>query len=112
MFLSDEFVFDDHIYGFTYGANVSGMVYNKKAFKQAGITEIPKTITALFQTMAKLKKKRIFRIHGMGLNRKYPMAGKPYQRQLVIGCGIGMEVPWLEYAHHLWSLAIGSSGNL
>lgn len=42
-------------YGLSTGTTTSGIVYNKKAFKQAGITDIPQTLDEFYAVCAKLK---------------------------------------------------------
>lgn len=63
VFFPDEFLFDDGVYGYTYGANAAGVVYNKKAFAKAGINEVPSTISGLYEAMAKLKDSGIIPIY-------------------------------------------------
>lgn len=53
--VGDEF--GGKIYGIPSDMNVSGMVYNKKVFKDAGITELPKTPDELLSDMQKIKDK-------------------------------------------------------
>ncbi|UQZ35683.1 ABC transporter substrate-binding protein [Paenibacillus sp. PK3_47] len=42
-------------YGLSTGTTTSGIVYNKKAFRQAGITDIPQTLDEFYAVCAKLK---------------------------------------------------------
>ena len=42
-------------YGLSYGMGASGIVYNKAAFKKAGIDKFPTTLTGLYEASAKLK---------------------------------------------------------
>lgn len=42
-------------YGLSYGMGASGVVYNKAAFKEAGIEKFPTTLTGLYEAAAKLK---------------------------------------------------------
>ncbi|WP_150274594.1 ABC transporter substrate-binding protein [Paenibacillus tepidiphilus] len=42
-------------YGLSTGSTTSGIIYNKRAFEQAGITEIPQTLDAFYAVCAKLK---------------------------------------------------------
>ncbi|MBC8059794.1 MAG: carbohydrate ABC transporter substrate-binding protein [Clostridiaceae bacterium] len=42
-------------YGLSYGMSASGIVYNKAAFKKAGIEKFPTTLTGLYEAAAKLK---------------------------------------------------------
>lgn len=50
----DRYSFDGEVYGYIYGVNAEGVVYNKRAFEQAGITEPPRTRTELFAACEKL----------------------------------------------------------
>ncbi|APC39746.1 ABC transporter substrate-binding protein [Clostridium estertheticum] len=43
-------------YGLSYGMGASGVVYNKAAFKKAGIVKFPTTVTELYAAAAKLKR--------------------------------------------------------
>lgn len=47
--------YDGKRYGLSTGTTTSGIVYNKKAFKQAGITDIPQTLDEFYAVCAKLK---------------------------------------------------------
>lgn len=51
--------FDGKLYGITSGNSTSGIVYNKKAFAAAGITEVPKTWDEFLAACDKLKQKGI-----------------------------------------------------
>ncbi|USB31785.1 extracellular solute-binding protein [Paenibacillus sp. YPG26] len=51
--------FDGKVYGLTTGNSTSGIVYNKKAFADAGITEVPKTWDEFLAACEKLKQKGI-----------------------------------------------------
>jgi len=42
-------------YGLSYGMGADGVIYNKAAFKKAGITKFPTTLTGLYAAAAKLK---------------------------------------------------------
>ncbi|MDD9267071.1 ABC transporter substrate-binding protein [Paenibacillus sp. GCM10023248] len=46
-------------YGIPSGVAVSGVIYNKKAFEQAGIGEVPRTLDAFYAVCAKLKQSGI-----------------------------------------------------
>ncbi|CAM4461224.1 ABC-type glycerol-3-phosphate transport system substrate-binding protein [Paenibacillus endophyticus] len=50
---------DGKVYGISAGASTTGIVYNKKAFADAGITEIPTTLDAFYAAAEKLKAKGI-----------------------------------------------------
>lgn len=51
--------FEGKVYGITTGNSTSGIVYNKKAFAAAGITELPKTWDDFLAACEKLKQKGI-----------------------------------------------------
>ncbi|MFW2490244.1 ABC transporter substrate-binding protein [Clostridium chromiireducens] len=46
---------DGKLYGLTDSINYSGIIYNKKAFKQAGIDKVPTTVDELYKAGEKLK---------------------------------------------------------
>ncbi|CAH1205801.1 hypothetical protein PAECIP111892_02767 [Paenibacillus auburnensis] len=50
-------------YGLSTGTTTSGIVYNKKAFEQAGITEIPQTLDDFYAICAKLKQAGIIPLY-------------------------------------------------
>ncbi|ULO06781.1 extracellular solute-binding protein [Paenibacillus sp. 19GGS1-52] len=51
--------FDGKLYGITTGNSTSGIVYNKKAFADAGITAVPKTWDEFLAACEKLKAKGV-----------------------------------------------------
>jgi len=59
--LNDKILFaetrniDGKQYGITIGAKALGIVYNKKAFEKAGITELPMTLDEFYEACEKLK---------------------------------------------------------
>jgi len=59
--LNDRIYFPDFkawegsVYGISVGAMTTGVVYNKKAFADAGITEVPTTLDAFMEAAEKLK---------------------------------------------------------
>ncbi len=63
--LNDKIYFKDFksyegkLYGISVGATTTGIVYNKKAFADAGITELPKTLDEFYVASEKLKAKGI-----------------------------------------------------
>jgi raffinose/stachyose/melibiose transport system substrate-binding protein len=65
MGLNDKIYFKDFkstggkLYGIAQGTNTSGIVYNKKAFAEAGITTVPKTLDEFYAASEKLKAKGI-----------------------------------------------------
>ncbi|WP_229696483.1 ABC transporter substrate-binding protein [Paenibacillus albidus] len=50
-------------YGLSTGTTTSGIVYNKRAFERAGITQIPGTLEAFYEACAKLKRAGITPIY-------------------------------------------------
>ncbi|MFB9324743.1 ABC transporter substrate-binding protein [Paenibacillus aurantiacus] len=51
--------FEGKVYGIASGVETVGIVYNKKAFADAGITEIPTTLDAFYAAADKLKAKGV-----------------------------------------------------
>lgn len=51
----NNFAFSDQVYGLPSMANVQGIVYNKAVFKEAGITELPKTPDEFLDDLQKIK---------------------------------------------------------
>ena len=51
----NNFAFSDQVYGVPSMANVQGIVYNKAVFKEAGITELPKTPDEFLDDLQKIK---------------------------------------------------------
>lgn len=47
--------YNDKVYGLAYTGNANGLMYNKKVFKEAGITEIPKTPTEFISALSAIK---------------------------------------------------------
>lgn len=54
---SDSKAYEDQSYGIATFGNANGMVYNKKVFKEAGITELPKTPEEFMSDMQAVKDK-------------------------------------------------------
>lgn len=54
-YFGDKWAVDGEVYGLTFGVNVEGMVYNKEAFKKAGITAVPTKYSELKADYEKLK---------------------------------------------------------
>lgn len=50
-------------YGLSTGTTTSGIVYNKKAFEQAGIEQVPQTLDELYAACAKLKQAGIIPLY-------------------------------------------------
>ncbi len=55
IYFADLKAYEGNMYGVSSGASTVGIVYNKKAFQQAGITEIPQTYDAFLEAAQKLK---------------------------------------------------------
>lgn len=53
----DQWEFDGNCYGIPYMANAQGLLYNKKVFADAGITELPKTPTDFVADLQLIKDK-------------------------------------------------------
>ena len=51
----NNYAFGDQVYGLPSMANVQGIVYNKAVFKEAGITELPKTPDEFLDDLQKIK---------------------------------------------------------
>jgi ABC-type glycerol-3-phosphate transport system substrate-binding protein len=61
------------VYGLPSFGDVNGIVYNKAAFKKAGITHVPTTLNALYKDMALLKKAGIVPM-ALNYTAKWPLA--------------------------------------
>lgn len=55
VYFPDYMAYEGKRYGITTGVNTQGIVYNKQAFKQAGIDKIPTTLDELYAAAQKLK---------------------------------------------------------
>ena len=53
--LLNNFSYDGQVYGIPSTGNAQGIVYNKKVFEKAGITEIPTTPTEFIEALQKIK---------------------------------------------------------
>lgn len=53
----EERTVDGKVYGIPVQINYSGIIYNKKVFEQAGITEVPKTIDQFMDALKSIKDK-------------------------------------------------------
>ncbi len=53
--LLNNFSYDGQVYGIPSTGNAQGIVYNKKVFEEAGVTEIPKTPTEFLEALQKIK---------------------------------------------------------
>jgi raffinose/stachyose/melibiose transport system substrate-binding protein len=65
---------DGKLYGIASGGNTSGIVYNKNAFKNAGITAVPKTLDEFYAASDKLKAKGITPL-ASNFKDKWPLGG-------------------------------------
>ncbi|MGO4109835.1 ABC transporter substrate-binding protein [Paenibacillus sp. YAF4_2] len=59
IYFKDYKSFEGKVYGISVGATTTGIVYNKKAFADAGITSVPKTLDEFYAAAEKLKAKGI-----------------------------------------------------
>ncbi|KAI7254628.1 hypothetical protein KC345_g11240, partial [Hortaea werneckii] len=55
IYFKDFKSYEGKVYGISVGATTTGIVYNKKAFADAGITEVPKTLDEFYAASEKLK---------------------------------------------------------
>ncbi|MCR2804637.1 ABC transporter substrate-binding protein [Paenibacillus soyae] len=55
IYFKDYKAYEGKVYGISAGATTTGIVYNKKAFADAGITEIPQTLDEFYAAAEKLK---------------------------------------------------------
>lgn len=53
----NNYAYQDSVYGIPSMANAQGIVYNKKVFEQAGVTELPKTPDEFLDALQKIKDK-------------------------------------------------------
>ena len=53
----NNYAYQDNVYGLPSMANVQGIVYNKKVFKDAGVTELPKTPDEFLDALQAIKDK-------------------------------------------------------
>jgi ABC-type glycerol-3-phosphate transport system substrate-binding protein len=54
-YFADRWAFDGQVYGLTFGVSADGIVYNKEAFKKAGIDAVPTKLSELKAAYEKLK---------------------------------------------------------
>ena len=52
---ASQWAYDDEVYGIPSTATAQGLVYNKKVFEAAGITELPKTPDEFIEALGKIK---------------------------------------------------------
>ena len=55
LYFKDTYSYNGHLYAIPFQMNYSGVVYNKKVFEKAGITEVPKTLDELYDACEKIK---------------------------------------------------------
>lgn len=72
---------DGKVYGLTDSVSYSGIIYNKQAFAAAGVTEVPRTMTAFLDACEKLKAKGITPI-GTAFKDSWPLY--PYITESII----------------------------
>ena len=53
--LLKNFAYNGNVYGIPSTGNAQGIVYNKKVFEEAGVTELPKTPTEFIEALQKIK---------------------------------------------------------
>ncbi|MEF2966422.1 extracellular solute-binding protein [Paenibacillus sp. M1] len=75
--------YDGKLYGITTGNSTSGIVYNKKAFADAGITEIPKTWDEFLAACEKLKQNGVIPLSS-NFKDKWPLGSWVYDLPRVI----------------------------
>jgi len=63
---------EGNYYGVATGASTNGIVYNKRAFEKAGITEVPKTLDEFYEACRKLKDAGIVPIY-INYGAQWPM---------------------------------------
>lgn len=69
---ADHKAYEGQYYGVSTGASTNGIVYNKKAFEKAGITEVPKTLDEFYEAAQKLKDAGIVPIY-INYGAQWPM---------------------------------------
>jgi len=69
---ADFKAYDGNYYGVATGASTNGIVYNKRAFEKAGITEVPKTLDEFYAAAQKLKDAGIVPIY-INYGAQWPM---------------------------------------
>ncbi|GMA58409.1 ABC-type glycerol-3-phosphate transport system substrate-binding protein [Alicyclobacillus sacchari] len=73
IYFKDFQSYNGHVYGIPTFGDVNGIVYNKTAFKKAGITSVPTTLNEFYADCAKLKKAGIIPI-ALNYTAKWPLA--------------------------------------
>ncbi|MBE7680115.1 ABC transporter substrate-binding protein [Paenibacillus sp. P13VS] len=59
IYFKDYKAFEGKVYGISAGGSTTGIIYNKKAFADAGITSVPKTLDEFYAASEKLKEEGI-----------------------------------------------------
>ncbi|GGE01986.1 ABC transporter substrate-binding protein [Paenibacillus nasutitermitis] len=72
VYFPDQAAFEGKRYGISSGVNTSGLVYNKAAFKKAGIDKAPTTLDELYADAQKLKDAGIIPLY-MNYGAQWPM---------------------------------------
>lgn len=72
MRFEDFKAYDGKRYGLATGISTSGVVYNKDAFRRAGITEIPVTLDQFYEACEKLKQAGIIPVY-LNYGAKWPL---------------------------------------
>lgn len=75
--------YDGKLYGITTGNSTAGIVYNKKAFADAGITEIPKTWDEFLAACEKLKQNGVIPL-ASNFKDKWPLGNWVYDMPRLI----------------------------
>lgn len=75
--------YDGKLYGITTGNSTSGIMYNKKAFADAGITEVPKTWDDFLAACEKLKQNGVIPLSS-NFKDKWPLGSWVYDMPRII----------------------------
>ncbi len=54
---ADQFTYEGRVYGIASAGNVQGIIYNKRIFKEAGITKLPKTPDEFLNALRQIKRR-------------------------------------------------------
>jgi len=73
VYFPDQMAYDGKRYGITTGVNTQGIVYNKQAFKKAGIDKVPTTLDELYADAQKLKDAGIIPLY-MNYGAQWPVS--------------------------------------
>jgi raffinose/stachyose/melibiose transport system substrate-binding protein len=55
IYFQDQFTVDGKLYAVPSGGTITGIIYNKRAFEQAGISRVPRTLDEFYAACEKLK---------------------------------------------------------